>query len=74
MPAERPKSQERTVTTVEILKRELDKILEAQSQCANEEGIVYPYMRQRYLVLVKEAKAFRESILWLEEQGIGVRI
>lgn len=56
------------MTAIEAMKHELDKIHQAQAECVNDFGYVRSECRNRYQMLCKQAKAFHDSIEWMEAQ------
>lgn len=59
------------MTTVETLQQELSHIQVAADECVTEYGHIRGECKYKYQMLVNKAHAMRESIAWLEKQGIG---
>lgn len=54
------------MNAMQTLKEELDKVLNAQSECMTECGHVKSGMRYRYKILVDQANHLRSCIEWME--------
>lgn len=56
------------MTAIESMKIELNKIHQAQAECVNDFGYVRSECRYRYQILTNQAKAFHDSIEWMQAQ------
>ena len=54
------------MNAIQTMQQELNKIHQAQAACISEEGHVLSCYRYKYQLLTQQARAFKESIEWLE--------
>ena len=59
------------MTAIEAMKAELTKIEQSINECTTDSGHVRSECRYEYATLVRQARAFRESIAWMEAQKGG---
>jgi hypothetical protein len=59
------------MTALDTLRHELTRIQQAQSECVTDSGLVRTECRERYQILTRKARAFRESIEFMEKIKIG---
>lgn len=60
------------MTTIQTLQLELDRLQAMADECVTESGHIRGESRYKYQMLIRKAHAMRESISWLEGQGIGL--
>lgn len=59
------------MTTIQTLQHELDRLRAAADEYITEEGHCRSCYRYRYAEAVKQMRALRESIEWLQARNIG---
>lgn len=58
-------------SALQTMKKELARLQAAMSECVDDAGIEYPWMKYRHQILIRKAKEFKAGIDWLEAQEIG---
>lgn len=59
------------MTAIEAMKKELSNIKKRMAECETESGFIKEHQRYEYAILTRNARAFKESIEWLEDMYLA---
>lgn len=59
------------MTAIEAMKKELSDIQKRMADCEKESGLINNDRKHEYAILTRNARAFKESIEWLEDMYLA---